>query len=586
MRRLLIALLVFFTLAGASDAAFMTEPWILQGGNLFGEDVVIGNLEMDSGVKIVAQGADRVSISGDLDIDDTQVIIQSAGISELLLRSGATPMLGLASDTPGGGYAFFHDDPSSFSIISIENGPVAIFRSDRSVEFRGNTVELGGNYSGPSSLTVYGDGAGGTATLRLGNTATKAELQHDGTNVLLNYTNDLLFQKTLNTEVARFTSGGRFGFGTTTPQYDFTFAQTKVTSYDLSVPGLPTATPYTTGGSCATSTFYYVITALDPVSGETVASSEVGPVSVTGPTGRVDLSWSGSGVYFYRIYRGTSPGAENVYYANFGVQTTKTDTCATPVSGSPPTVNTASAIKFNPDGNSWFSGKLGIGANPTAALHIGSWLTYLSNTAHIRMVGIYGAPTTPTPGDYWYDVISKSHQFREDVGTVGLGGSIYINTADSSAVANTTTETLFNRSYTLPVNSLTIGKSVRVTAGGKYSVATSTNPTIRFRVKIGSSVACDSGQFTIAQDSTNNAWWVDCIIVTRTLGAGGTGSANGFVGIYNPQSFLPDFLPTTNNGTFAIDTTATNVVGASVEWGTANASNTATLENIVITVLK
>src|SRR5690242_21320052 len=43
----------------------------------------------------------------------------------------------------------------------------------------------------------------------------------------------------------------------------------------------------------------------------------------------------------YRIYRGTSPHGENVYYAPAGTKTTFTDTGAAATAGTPPATSTA-----------------------------------------------------------------------------------------------------------------------------------------------------------------------------------------------------------------------------------------------------
>jgi hypothetical protein len=66
-----------------------------------------------------------------------------------------------------------------------------------------------------------------------------------------------------------------------------------------------------TGGGLATGSYYYVITALT-ATGETTASGEVA-ANVTGPTGEVTLNWYPVlGATGYKIYRGTTSGAENV----------------------------------------------------------------------------------------------------------------------------------------------------------------------------------------------------------------------------------------------------------------------------------
>src|SRR5438132_2566515 len=116
----------------------------------------------------------------------------------------------------------------------------------------------------------------------------------------------------------------------------------------MPIPGTPVLLASTTGGTLATGTYYYQVTALDGLN-ETTPSAEAS-VAVTGPTGSVSVTWQGSwltyvqGVVHYKVYRGTSSGAENVYYLRpLTSQTTETymDTGATATAGTPPNVNLA-----------------------------------------------------------------------------------------------------------------------------------------------------------------------------------------------------------------------------------------------------
>lgn len=69
-----------------------------------------------------------------------------------------------------------------------------------------------------------------------------------------------------------------------------------------------TATPHTTGGTIATGTYWYGVTALLP-GAETLVCPAVS-ASVTGPTGSVTLNWTAfAGATGYNIYRGLTSGA-------------------------------------------------------------------------------------------------------------------------------------------------------------------------------------------------------------------------------------------------------------------------------------
>lgn len=111
-----------------------------------------------------------------------------------------------------------------------------------------------------------------------------------------------------------------------------------VVNSDLNTPSGLAATPSASGGTLATNTYWYKVTALNSV-GETVGSNEVS-AAVTGPTGSVALTWTTvPGASSYRVYRGTSSGAQNVYYT--ATTNSFTDTGAANTGGSVPSSDTS-----------------------------------------------------------------------------------------------------------------------------------------------------------------------------------------------------------------------------------------------------
>lgn len=111
------------------------------------------------------------------------------------------------------------------------------------------------------------------------------------------------------------------------------------TTATLDVPVANTPSTATTGGTLAAATYYYVLVAIN-ASGQTTKSNEVSVVT-TGSTSTTTITWAAiTGATGYRIYRGTSAGAENTYFA-VGAVTTFTDTGAAGTGGTPPVSNTA-----------------------------------------------------------------------------------------------------------------------------------------------------------------------------------------------------------------------------------------------------
>jgi hypothetical protein len=123
------------------------------------------------------------------------------------------------------------------------------------------------------------------------------------------------------------------------------------TGTTLSEPENLAVTGDTVGGTFAAGTYYWVVTAVNH-NGETTAGDEDSAV-LTGSTGSADLVWDEvEGALSYKIYRGTSPGSENILVAEGVTGLTYTDTNAPGTSETPPVSNTASSFV----GSAAFSG--------------------------------------------------------------------------------------------------------------------------------------------------------------------------------------------------------------------------------------
>lgn len=131
-------------------------------------------------------------------------------------------------------------------------------------------------------------------------------------------------------------------------------------SNQMSVPGgLAAPSTGTAGGSLATNTYFYKVTALDGGLNETTPSAEVSK-AVTGPNGTVTLTWNAvAGAVRYRVYRGTSAGGENVFYTVAAIPwngngtapvMSMIDTGNSSTAGSVPTTNKAFVTVANANG--------------------------------------------------------------------------------------------------------------------------------------------------------------------------------------------------------------------------------------------
>lgn len=123
----------------------------------------------------------------------------------------------------------------------------------------------------------------------------------------------------------------------------------------LQAPLQPTCTPSASGGTLATGTYYYVITALNAI-GETVGSTEKS-VSVTGPTGSVAVSWTAvTGATSYHVWRSTGTDQshrQSGYF--FSASSPFTDTGGALTPSTIPTVPTAIVNRLNSTGASYLT---------------------------------------------------------------------------------------------------------------------------------------------------------------------------------------------------------------------------------------
>lgn len=164
-------------------------------------------------------------------------------------------------------------------------------------------------------------------------------------------------------------------------------------------------------------------------------------------------------------------------------------------------------------------------------------------------------------------------------------------TADGTAVANTTTETILFPNVTIPGNYLQDGRALRLRAVGKHSTLGSGTVTLTFRVRwngVSGTVICASGAITQVISLTNALWDLDVVLQTRSNGSSGTVMGNGIARVFGATAptvgsatGAPAIAPMTAGGQTApavatIDLTADTPLALTVQHGAASASNTVT----------
>lgn len=158
------------------------------------------------------------------------------------------------------------------------------------------------------------------------------------------------------------------------------------------------------------------------------------------------------------------------------------------------------------------------------------------------------------------------------------GGLLYSSVAASAAVTNTTTETAFDKSLTLPAGALQAGDVVRIRFQG---IATSTNSTDTLTIK--AYIGATEVMAIAAVDAANSDVFVGyCEVVIRTVGATGTCVAMG-TGITDAAATAMGALYKASQ---AIDTTAANSVAVKATWSVASASNSCRLDILTVELLR
>lgn len=157
------------------------------------------------------------------------------------------------------------------------------------------------------------------------------------------------------------------------------------------------------------------------------------------------------------------------------------------------------------------------------------------------------------------------------------GHTRYAQVNDSAAVANTVTQTAFNKTFTIPGNSLAVGDLIKIRAFGKYSAVS--NPGLSLRIRIGGTVMYGMTPSGIP-NGTDIPWFIEAMGVVRAIGAGGTVAVTIWGGaIYTTGAGVPTIL------SLSVDTTGGRVVDLTAEWSVASPSNTVTMQGLIVEIL-
>lgn len=167
-------------------------------------------------------------------------------------------------------------------------------------------------------------------------------------------------------------------------------------------------------------------------------------------------------------------------------------------------------------------------------------------------------------------------------GTQIHGRTAYTNVAASTAITASSTETLFDTSYSIPADSLVPGQLIKIKYQG---ICTATNGTDTFAavLRIGGLAGTALYTHTATDVANNNIFLGEYNLIIRTVGASGTmvgfGWGKNVAAAEGTITFRDDFLASTT-----IDTTAAQVVGVTGQFSSTNAGNSARLDFISVEI--
>lgn len=194
-----------------------------------------------------------------------------------------------------------------------------------------------------------------------------------------------------------------------------------------------------------------------------------------------------------------------------------------------------------------------------------------------------GGTAFPLCRNYDFMTLVNRSDRWEVIADKGVTSGLIFPQVAAVTVASTASETTLMGAAsggitTLPADFYKAYTILKVQARGY--VSNTGTPTLRMKFKHGATILVDTTAITTASGLSNTGWEFKCEIVCRGTGGSGTVMAQGDFNISS------NHYPMVNTSTSTIDTTATQAMGFTAQWGTSSASNTITCEQLIIEVLR
>lgn len=159
------------------------------------------------------------------------------------------------------------------------------------------------------------------------------------------------------------------------------------------------------------------------------------------------------------------------------------------------------------------------------------------------------------------------------------------NSAAGDTVANTVTATAFTTNYSIAAADIKAGCVVRVRAQGTYGTAAAA-PNLTLQLRFSNTSVLTIGPLAMpASAPSTSSWFFEGDVFIPSIGGSVSCRANGFSMFGQATSLTQNFIAMPQPTALSLATNAIKQVQVFVTWGTANASNTITLQRLDVEVL-
>lgn len=151
--------------------------------------------------------------------------------------------------------------------------------------------------------------------------------------------------------------------------------------------------------------------------------------------------------------------------------------------------------------------------------------------------------------------------------------------AGGDTVSNTTTETAFASTYTLPADTLAVGDEIEVLLWGLVSATIGQTVTARF--KWAGTEVLNTGSLSGIANGTDYPWNARISILVDSIGASGKADMQAKMS-FSTAATVALAVNVANDDLITINTTQDNILSTTIQWGAASASNIVELRHMTV----